>query len=225
MIFKESSYLYKKGLQMRDILDQAYSYIFEEALFDEIAKVATYKEFKADDYLIEIGDYIKTMPLLLTGAIKILREDENGDELLLYFLERGDTCAMTLTCCMGQSKSRIRAIAETDGAMLMIPVEKMEEWLTKYKTWRNFVFDSYNVRLNEMLEAIDTLAFMNLDERLYKYLTDKAKVIGDTEIKNTHQEIAYEMHTSRVVISRLLKALELQGKIKLHRNKIEILQF
>ena len=210
---------------MRDILDQAYSYIFEEALLDEIAKVAIYKEFKADDYLIEIGDYIKTMPLLLTGAIKILREDENGDELLLYFLERGDTCAMTLTCCMGQSKSRIRAIAETDGAMLMIPVEKMEEWLTKYKTWRNFVFDSYNVRLNEMLEAIDTLAFMNLDERLYKYLTDKAKVIGDTEIKNTHQEIAYEMHTSRVVISRLLKALELKGKIKLHRNKIEILHF
>lgn len=210
---------------MRDILDQAYSYIFEEALLNEIAKVAVYKEFKADDYLIEIGDYIKTMPLLLTGAIKILREDENGDELLLYFLERGDTCAMTLTCCMGQSKSRIRAIAETDGAMLMIPVEKMEEWLTKYKTWRNFVFDSYNVRLNEMLEAIDTLAFMNLDERLYKYLTDKAKVIGDTEIKNTHQEIAYEMHTSRVVISRLLKALELKGKIKLHRNKIEILQF
>ena len=210
---------------MRDILDQAYSYIFEEALLDEIAKVAIYKEFKADDYLIEIGDYIKTMPLLLTGAIKILREDENGDELLLYFLERGDTCAMTLTCCMGQSKSRIRAIAETDGAMLMIPVEKMEEWLTKYKTWRNFVFDSYNVRLNEMLEAIDTLAFMNLDERLYKYLTDKAKVIGDTEIKNTHQEIAYEMHTSRVVISRLLKALEMQRKIKLHRNKIEILQF
>lgn len=210
---------------MRDILEQAYGYIFEEALLDEIAKVAVYKEFKADDYLIEIGDYIKTMPLLLTGAIKILREDENGDELLLYFLERGDTCAMTLTCCMGQSKSRIRAIAETDGAMLMIPVEKMEEWLTKYKTWRNFVFDSYNVRLNEMLEAIDTLAFMNLDERLYKYLTDKAKVIGDTEIKNTHQEIAYEMHTSRVVISRLLKALELQGRIKLHRNKIEILQF
>lgn len=210
---------------MQDILEQAYGYIFEEALLAEIAKVAVYKEFKADDYLIEIGDYIKTMPLLLTGAIKILREDENGDELLLYFLERGDTCAMTLTCCMGQSKSRIRAIAETDGAMLMIPVEKMEEWLTKYKTWRNFVFDSYNVRLNEMLEAIDTLAFMNLDERLYKYLTDKAKVIGNTEIKNTHQEIAYEMHTSRVVISRLLKALELKGKIKLHRNKIEILQF
>lgn len=210
---------------MKDILTQSYGYIFEEALIDEIVKVASFKEFKADDYLIEIGDYIKSMPLLLQGAIKILREDENGDELLLYFLERGDTCAMTLTCCMGQAKSRIRAIAETDGSLLMIPVEKMEDWLTKYKTWRNFVFDSYNVRLMEMLEAIDTLAFMNLDERLFKYLTDKAKVIGNTEIQNTHQEIAYEMHTSRVVISRLLKALEIEGKIKLHRNKIEILQF
>jgi CRP/FNR family transcriptional regulator len=210
---------------MKALLIESYGYIFEEALIDEIVKVATYKEFKADDYLIEIGDYIKTMPLLVNGAIKILREDENGDELLLYFLERGDTCAMTLTCCMGQAKSRIRAIAETDGSLLMIPVEKMEDWLTKYKTWRNFVFDSYNVRLMEMLEAIDTLAFMNLDERLYKYLTDKAKVIGNTEIQNTHQEIAYEKHTSRVVISRLLKALEIEGKIKLHRNKIEILQF
>lgn len=207
---------------MKKILEQAYGYIFEEELLHEIEKVATYKEFKADDYLIEIGDYIKSMPLLLEGAIKILREDENGDELLLYFLERGDTCAMTLTCCMGKSKSKIRAIAENDGALFMIPVEKMEEWLTKYKTWRNFVFESYTIRLNEMLEAIDTLAFMNLDERLYKYLTDKAKVIGNTEINNTHQQIAYDMHTSRVVISRLLKSLELQGKIKLNRNKIEI---
>lgn len=208
---------------MKEILEQAYGYIFEEELLLEIERVATYKEFKAEDNLIEIGDYIKSMPLLLHGAIKILREDENGDELLLYFLERGDTCAMTLTCCMGKSKSKIRAIAENDGAMFMIPVEKMEEWLTKYKTWRNFVFESYNIRLNEMLEAIDTLAFMNLDERLYKYLTDKAKVIGNTEINNTHQQIAYDMHTSRVVISRLLKSLEIQGKIKLHRNKIEII--
>ncbi len=210
---------------MKQELLEAYHYIFEEKLLEEISQIGTYREFKADDYLIEIGDYIKSMPLLLTGAIKILREDDKGDELLLYFLEKGDTCAMTLTCCMGQSKSKIRAIAETNGTLIMIPVEKMEDWLTQYKTWRNFVFDSYNVRLKEMLEAIDTLAFMNLDERLYKYLTDKAKVLGKTEIQNTHQEIAYEMHTSRVVISRLLKALELKGNIKLNRNNIEILKF
>lgn len=210
---------------MKQELFDSYNYIFEEELLKEIDTIGSYREFKADDYLIEIGDYIKSMPLLLNGAIKILREDDKGDELLLYFLERGDTCAMTLTCCMGQAKSKIRAVAETDGTLIMIPIEKMEDWLTKYKTWRNFVFDSYNVRLKEMLEAIDTLAFMNLDERLYKYLTDKAKVLGKTEINNTHQEIAYEMHTSRVVISRLLKALELKGKIKLNRNNIEILEF
>ena len=210
---------------MKQELFDSYNYIFEEELLEEISRIGIYRQFSANDYLIEIGDYIKSMPLLLKGAIKILREDEKGDEFLLYFLEKGDTCAMTLTCCMGQSKSKIRAIAETDGTLIMIPIEKMEEWLTKYKTWRNFVFDSYSIRLNEMLEAIDTLAFMNLDERLYKYLTDKAKVLGKTEIQTTHQEIAYEMNTSRVVISRLLKALELKGKIKLNRNNIEILEF
>lgn len=209
---------------MKEDLQQAYGFLFEEELLKEIALISTYKEFKADDYLIEIGDNITSMPLLIDGAIKILREDEKGDEILLYFLERGDTCAMTLTCCMGQSKSKIRAIAETNGKLLMIPIQKMEEWLTKYKTWRNFVFESYNIRLKEMLEAIDTLAFMKLDERVYKYLTDKAKVIHSTEIQNTHQQIAYEMNTSRVVISRILKSLELQNKIKLHRNKIEILE-
>ena len=127
---------------MKELLNEAYGYIFEEELLNEIENIATYKEFKADDNLIEIGDYIKSMPLLLHGAIKILREDENGDELLLYFLERGDTCAMTLTCCMGKSKSKIRAVAENNGAMFMIPIEKMEEWLTQNKTWRNFVFES-----------------------------------------------------------------------------------
>lgn len=207
---------------MKNQLIQAYEFIFEEELINEIASVAQLKKFKSDDYLIEIGDSILNMPLLLNGAIKILREDENGDELLLYFLERGDTCAMTLNCCMGKSKSRIRAVAETNGELLMIPVEKMEEWITKYKTWRNFVFESYNIRLQEMLEAIDTLAFKNLDERVLKYLTDKAKVLGNLEITNTHLEIASELHTSRVVISRILKGLEIKGLIKLHRNKIEL---
>ena len=210
---------------MKEILEQSYGFIFEEELLEAILNVAQYRTFKAEDYLIEIGDAIQSMPLLIEGAIKIFREDQNGDEFLLYFLERGDTCAMTRTCCMGNHKSKIRAIAETNGSMFMIPVEKMEEWLTKYRTWRNFVFESYTIRLNEMLEAIDTLAFKNLDERIFKYLTDKVKVLGTTEITNTHQEIASELHTSRVVVSRLLKGLELNGKIKLHRNKIEVLDY
>ncbi|WP_333878399.1 Crp/Fnr family transcriptional regulator [Flavobacterium sp.] len=209
---------------MLSLLKESYGYIFEEKLLDEIAQVAQLKTFEEGDILIDFGDYIKTMPLLLSGAIKILREDFDEGELLLYFLEKGDTCAMTMACCLGETKSEIRAVAETKGEVVMIPVAKMEEWLGKYKSWRNFVFNSYNSRLKEMLMAIDNLAFMNMDERLYNYLLDKAQINKTDFIQNTHQEIAYDLHTSRVVISRLLKALENDGKIKLHRASIELVR-
>ena len=165
------------------------------------------------------------MPLLLSGAIKILRNDNDGDELLLYFLERGDTCAMTLTCCLGHKKSEIKAVAEVDTDLIMVPIEKMEVWTAKYKSWRQFVFESYHSRLMELLETIDNIAFLKMDERLLKYLKEKAIVNKSTTIKNTHQEIAFELHTSRVVISRLLKKLENQNKIQLQRNQIELLAF
>jgi CRP/FNR family transcriptional regulator len=172
---------------------------------------------------MDIGQEIYFMPLVLTGAIKVIREDDEGNELLLYFLEKGDTCAMTLTCCLGQSRSQIRAIAELDTEILMIPIDKMESWLV-YKSWRDFVFESYNTRLYEMLDAIDTLAFMNMNERLYKYLKNKVIIKKDKTLSVSHQDIAYELNTSRVVISRLLKQLENEGKVKLLRNKLEVLE-
>jgi CRP/FNR family transcriptional regulator len=189
---------------MIELLKASYGSIFEDKLVDEIAQVAVLRDFDEGDILIDFGDYIKKMPLLLNGAIKILREDFDEGELLLYFLEKGDTCAMTLACCMGETKSEIRAVAETKGQLVMIPIAKMEEWLGKYKSWRNFVFNSYNSRLKEMLSAIDNLAFMNMDERLLNYLYDKSKINKSREISTTHQDIAYDLHTSRVVISRLL---------------------
>ncbi|MAO09128.1 MAG: Crp/Fnr family transcriptional regulator [Alteromonas sp.] len=204
-------------------LKNSYGHLFENDLIEEINQVGTFKEVPEGFTLIEIGEYIKSMPLLVEGAIKVLREDHDGDELLLYFLERGETCAMTLSCCMGQTKSEIRAIAEMDTKLIMIPIRKMEEWTGKYRSWRNFVFESYHNRLMEMLEAIDSIAFMKMDERLLKYLYEKVKVNNEDTVKTTHQEIAYELHTSRVVISRLLKNLEKLGKIKLHRNNIEVL--
>jgi CRP/FNR family transcriptional regulator len=207
---------------MLNNLKENFSHIFEDDLIEEICQVGTLREIKEGEKLIEIGDYVKSMPLLISGAIKILREDDDGDELLLYFLERGDTCAMTLTCCLGQTKSEIRAIAELDTTLIMIPIQKMEEWTGKYKSWRNFVFQSYHERLKEMLETIDSIAFYNMDERLVKYLQNKQKVTNDTFINSTHQEIAYELHTSRVVVSRLLKKLESMGKIELFRNSIKI---
>ena len=160
---------------------------------------------------------------MLTGAIKILREDFDEGELLLYFIEKGDTCAMSMQCCLGNAKSEIRAIAETDGQLILIPVAKMNEWLGKYATWRNFVFNSYNNRLKEMLTTIDHLAFMNMDKRLLNYLLEKSKINNSNQVQNTHQEIAYDLNTSRVVISRILKALENKGKIKLNRAYIELL--
>jgi len=207
---------------LEEELRDAYHFIFEEELLQEMLKVGSLKEVKSGGIIIDIGDYVKQMPLLLEGAIKILREDKDGDELLLYFLERGDTCAMTLSCCLGQTKSEIRAVAEKDTSMVMIPIEKMEEWTSRFKSWRNFVFESYHSRLTEMLDTIDTIAFLHMDERLMKYLQDKAKINKTEQIQVTHQEIAYDLHTSRVVVSRLLKKLELDGKIGLQRNSIMV---
>ena len=218
-----SNFTIPKKIKMKELLQQTYGFIFEEKLIDEISQVSLLRDFKEGDVLIDFGDYIKKMPLLVSGAIKILREDFDEGELLLYFIEKGDTCAMSMTCCLGESKSEIKAVAETKGQVIMIPVLKMEEWLGKFKSWRNYVFNSYNNRLKEMLSAIDNLAFMKMDERLINYLKDKAKIQNTKEIQNTHQEIAYDLHTSRVVVSRLLKALENEGKIRLHRASIEIL--
>jgi len=204
-------------------LKNNYGHLFEDALINEILQVGTFKEVPEGFKLMEIGSYIRSMPLLVSGAIKVLREDQNGDELLLYYLEKGETCSMTMTCCMGQAKSEIRAIAETDTKLIMIPVQKMDLWSSKYKSWRNFVFQSYHNRLNEMLNTVDNIAFHNMDERLLNYLKEKARILKDNTIHSTHQEIAYELHSSRVVISRLLKKLENRGSIELHRNHIKII--
>lgn len=210
-------------MDFSEIVEFTFEEIFEKELIEEIKEVSQILEFKQDDVLIDFGQYMRGMPLLIKGAIKIMREDFDEGELLLYFLEKGDTCAMTMSCCMGNNKSEIRAIAENDGMVLMIPVQKMEEWLGKYKSWRAFVFNSYNNRFNELLSAIDSIAFKHMDERLEDYLLEKAKINNTNTITQTHKEIAYELNSSRVVISRLLKAMEKEGKLKLNRNNIEIL--
>ncbi len=209
---------------MKEILQKSYGYLFESDFLEEIESVGVYRKVKQGELLMDIGQPIGMMPLLLNGAIKILREDEEGDELLLYFLEKGDTCAMTVSCFMGQNKSEIRAVAEADTELLMVPVEKMEIWMARYKSWRQFIVDSYHTRMMELLETVDTLAFMRMDERLLKYLQDKAKVNHNDTVQTTHQEIALDMHTSRVVVSRLLKKLEKEGKIEMQRNQIVVLE-
>ncbi|AJH16518.1 MULTISPECIES: Crp/Fnr family transcriptional regulator [Myroides] len=209
---------------MEHIIRNKYRSTFEEKLLEEIIEVSTIKDFKEGEKLMEIGEYIKKIPLLLEGAIKIIREDQREGEIVLYYIEEGDTCAMTLTCCLGETKSQVRSIAERDGSVVLVPVGKMDEWLVKYKTWRNFVLNSYNNRMNEMLTAIDSLAFMNMEERLCNLLRSKAKIYNSRFINNTHQELADELNTSRVVISRILKTLENEGIIQLNRKYIELLK-
>lgn len=210
-------------LSDKNHLQTNFGYLFEEDLLNEIQHIGIHKVIPKNTPIIEVGEYIKSMPLILKGAIKILREDENGEELVLYYLEKGDTCAMTLSCCLGQTKSKIAAISETEVEMILIPKEKMAVWLTIYKSWQAFILESYHARVNELLEAIDTIAFLKMDERLFKYLKDKAMVTHNDVIFTTHKEISDDLHTSRVVISRLLKKLENEGKIKLRRNNIKVL--
>ncbi|WP_031427872.1 Crp/Fnr family transcriptional regulator [Flavimarina sp. Hel_I_48] len=204
-------------------LQEFYGGLFEPELLAEINEVGIVREVPEGTTLMEIGQYIRSMPLLLSGVIKVLREDDNGDELLLYFLEIGDTCAMTMTCCMGDTMSEIKAITETEVKLVMIPVNNMERWTEKYKSWRNFVFESYHNRLMELLQTVDSIAFLNMDDRLLQYLKNKVKVTHSNRIQTTHQEIAYDLNTSRVVVSRLLKKLEIMNIISLGRNSIDIL--
>jgi len=211
-------------MDIKVLVKANFSFLFEKALLDEMSIVAQLKEVKKNDYLIDIGQEMIFMPLIITGAIKVFRTDDDGDDYILYFIEGGDTCAMTLNCCMKGAKSEIKAIAERDSELLLIPVHKLEDWL-HYKSWRAFVFGSYNNRFTEMLEAVDSLAFMNMNDRILKYLKNKVIANKSEFLKITHNTISLELNTSRVVVSRILKKLEIDGDIKLDRNQIKILDF
>ena len=204
---------------------QKFEYLFNDKLIEDVSEVGMLREYHKDDIIIDLDEELKYIPLLIEGNIKIIREDESGNEILIYFLESGDTCTMSLTSCLQKAKSKIRAIAGEYSRLIMIPASKNGEWFNSNESWRNFILESYQVRFNEMLETIDSLAFLKLDERLYKYLTDKVKLTTSTTIPITHKDIAENLNTSRVVVSRLLKQLENEGKIKLSRNKIEVLNY
>ncbi|MFM8596444.1 MAG: Crp/Fnr family transcriptional regulator [Flavobacteriales bacterium] len=200
-------------------------YILEDGLLEEMAQVAKIRETATDEIVVNVGDQLQMIPIVIEGSIKISRENDNGEELMLYYIEGGDTCAMSLQCCTRKIDSQIKATSMEPSLLLMFPAENMEHWLDQYKTWRQFILNSYHTRMIELMESIDAIAFMNLDQRLLKYLSDQAKILGSIEIHLTHQQVADDLHSSRVVISRLLKQLEVKGEIKLLRNKITLNNF
>jgi len=194
----------------------------DPSLLDSICKEAHLEDFDDGDVIMHRGSFIKFVPIVLEGAIRILREEDDGKEIFLYYLNVGETCALSLTCCSSNRPSEIKAVADGKTRLLMLPVHLHQDWLNHFKQWKDFVSQTYQQRFEELLQAIDAIAFKKMDERILDYLLAKFKQYRQTELNLTHQEIATELGTSREVVSRLLKQLEKRKVIELGRNKIYV---
>lgn len=197
--------------------------VFEPALLKEIGQFGIFQQFREGDLIMDYGKYIRMMPIVLKGTIKVLRMDEQGKEILLYYLSSSESCSMAYSCCLEAKKSEVKAVAEDDVEIVAIPHVKLDEWICTYPSWKNYIMKSFNERFIELLKSIESIAFHKLDERLVAYLKEKRRLSGSSVIKATHHIIADELATSRVVISRLLKQLENDKMIILYRNEIKLL--
>ncbi len=192
----------------------------ETELYEEIIKQGTIKEFRAGDTLLKVGQTIRSTMLILNGMVKLYREDEEGKEFFIYHLDAGQACSLSMVCAARQETSEVLAKALTDATVLSIPLEFMDQWMNKYKSWYQFVITSYRNRFEEMLKTIDAIAFTNMDQRLKDYIKKQVVPLGNN-LRMTHQEIATDLNSSREVISRLLKKMEAKGWVTVHRNSIE----
>jgi len=197
---------------------------FEPGLINAIEKEAVQRSFNAGDVIMRTGQYIKSTALVLEGRVKIYRENQEGGEFLMYYLGPGQACAVSMICALQSHTSEIMAVAEEDSEVLMIPVQLMDDMMNKYKTWYQFVIQTYRNRFDEILSVVDNIAFRNMDERLEFYLKRYAEKTGKKNIEISHQQIADDLNSSREVISRLLKKMEQRNLVKLHRNMIELVQ-
>jgi len=167
---------------------------------------------------------VKNIPIMLSGTAKIVRTDENGEEHILFYLNEKEACTATFSICTDSKESEIDFIVETPSEILLYPVRLMDNLTKEYPGWRYYVCQNYNARMKEFLRTMDTIVFMKMDKRILKYLENASKALQTKMINITHQEIANDLSTSRVVVSRLLKQLENIGIVKLHRNRIELLK-
>lgn len=208
---------------MNDNLKKLFS-TFSTALVADIDSSAINQTFEAGHVLMRTGQYIKNTVLVLSGKIKIYREDEDGGEFFMYYLQPGQACAISMICATKNEQSQIMAKVVEDVELVMVPLPLMDKWMMQHRSWYEFVIDTYRNRFEEVLEVVNSIAFKAMDERLEFYLKRHKEACGCLDIKLSHQEIATELNTSREVISRLLKKLEQTGAVKLHRNHIEFLK-
>lgn len=196
---------------------------FEPELVSLIEKNAVEKTFQAGEVIMRTGQYIKSTVIVISGRIKIYRENDEGGEFLVYYIGPGEACAVSMICAIQSRASEIMAQAVEETEVIMLPIQLMDEFMTKFKSWTQFVIQTYRSRFDELLTVIDHIAFRNMDERLEFYLKRFAGKTGKKLLDLTHQQIADDLNSSREVISRLLKKMEQIGKLKLHRNAIELL--
>jgi len=194
--------------------------MLELALLEELERVGTLRHVRAGEELIKTGQYIRSTALVLSGSIKVFRESEDGGEFLVYYLKPGNACAISMICAMKSDTSEVSAIAIEDSEVLMVPLELMDAWMMRYKSWNRFVLGNYRERFEELLQVIDQIAFHSLDERLEFHLNRLAGNGGSRAIQASHQDIANDLNSSREVISRLLKKMEQKGLVSLQRNQI-----
>jgi CRP/FNR family transcriptional regulator len=207
-------------MEKTELLRKTFPFL-EKNLLTEISEASALHNLKSGQSILGEGDYIKSFPVVLAGCLRVVRISEDGNELLLYYLNQGEICAMALTCCMGLQKSNIKMIAEEDSVVLTVAVELPEKWMSEYRTWKEFMMYSYRKRFDELINTIDSIAFMKLDERLIRFFEDRYKATGKTIFPGTHQDIALQLNTSREVISRLLRNLEKKNLVITERNSVD----
>jgi len=192
-------------------------------LLDKLKKEGTTKTFAPDTVLIDENDYIKFVPIVLNGSIKVFKLDEDGREMLLYYIKPGESCVMSFLGATCNGTSKIKAVVEEEAEVLILPVHKATELIRENPQWIQFIFELYNRRFEELLSVVNAIAFQKVDVRLWELLKTKVKLLKTDELNMTHQQVADELGTAREVVSRLLKQLERDKKILLGRNKIKIL--
>lgn len=192
-------------------------------MYEKLSEIGFSKIFKEGDVIINDHSYIKSIPIVITGSIKVMRTDDDGREILLYYIKSGESCIMSFLGGLHQDTSKIKAIAEEDTEILFIPTEKLNILMREYPEWLDYMFRLYHKRFEELLDVVNEIAFKKMDERLLNYLENKVALSKSNILSITHEQMANELGTARVVISRLLKQLETEGVVELGRNKIIML--
>ncbi|MDX1617402.1 MAG: Crp/Fnr family transcriptional regulator [Balneolaceae bacterium] len=181
-------------------------------------------ELSEGEELLNIGSPINVVPFVLSGTVRVMREDSEGHELYLYHIQRGESCAMTLNSTLSREYSRVKAVTLEKTKLLAVPVQKIRDWYESDPVFRTFVLKTYQQRFDELLDTLDQVAFEQIDRRLIRLLKERSEVMERKILKITHQELADELNSSREVISRLLKQMEKKGMVELGRNRIKIIE-